>query len=74
MLRHKTRILITHAVDLLDKVDRVIVMEQGRIIHQGHFDELKYLEYFRAMLDHTTQIENEKEDNDEKKENGKTSI
>ena len=50
MLRYKTRILITHAIDLLDKVDRVIVVKQGRIIHQGHFDQLKNLDYFQTML------------------------
>ena len=30
-------------------------MDQGRIIHQGHFDELKDLEYFRVMLDKLNQ-------------------
>ena len=51
MLKNKTRILITHDIDILDKVDRVIVMKQGRIIHQGHFEELKHLEYFRVILE-----------------------
>ena len=66
MLRYKTRILITHAVDFLDKVDRVIVMKQGRILHQGHFDELKHLEYFRAILSNV-----KTKDNDESKEEEK---
>ena len=30
-------------------------MDQGRIIHQGHFDEIKDLQYFRVMLDNTHQ-------------------
>jgi len=28
-LKHKTRILVTHAVDFLDRVDRIIVMQKG---------------------------------------------
>ena len=68
MLRYKTRILITHAVDFLDKVDRVIVMKQGRILHQGHFDELKHLEYFRAILSNVKTKDNY-ESKEEKKQN-----
>ena len=61
MLRYKTRILITHAIDLLDKVDRVIVVKQGRIIHQGHFDQLKNLEYFQTMLNNIKKNQNTEE-------------
>lgn len=51
-LRGKTRILVTHSVDFLDRVDKIIVMEKGEILHQGTFEELKDLEYFRTILDH----------------------
>lgn len=51
-LSNKTRILITHAVDFLDQVDKIIVMERGKILHQGSFAELKHLEYFQTILDH----------------------
>ena len=34
-LKDKTRLLATHAIDILDRVDRIIVIDQGRIIHQG---------------------------------------
>lgn len=40
MLKHKTRILVTHAVHLLPKADAIIVMENGRIAERGSFDEL----------------------------------
>ena len=69
MLRDKTRILITNDFDILDQVDRVIVMEQGCIKYQGHFDELKHLDYFRTIQENVNQLENEKEDNDERKGN-----
>ena len=65
MLKNKTRILITHDIDILDKVDRVIVMKQGRIIHQGHFEELKHLEYFRVMLYNRREIEETKRNDDQ---------
>ena len=42
----KTRLLVTHAVDFLDKVDRILVLEKGEIILDGSFDELKHQEYF----------------------------
>jgi ATP-binding cassette, subfamily C (CFTR/MRP), member 1 len=51
-LRDKTKILITHAIDFLDQVDKIIVMEKGKILHQGSFAELKHLEYFQTILDH----------------------
>ena len=35
-----TRILVTHAVDFLDRVDRIIVMENGEAKHVGSFEEL----------------------------------
>lgn len=31
-LKYKTRILVTHAVDFLSLVDRVVVMKEGQII------------------------------------------
>jgi ABC-type multidrug transport system fused ATPase/permease subunit len=36
----RTRILVTHRLSVLDRVDRVFFMEDGRIIDQGPFREL----------------------------------
>ena len=44
-------------------------MKQGRIIHQGHFDELKHLEYFKIILNNIKK--NEKKVNEELKEDFK---
>ena len=30
-MKHKTRILVTHAIDFLDQVDRIVIMEKGRV-------------------------------------------
>ena len=34
---------------MLSKVDRIIVMEEGNIIIQGHYNELKHLTYFEKF-------------------------
>lgn len=39
-LKHKTRILVTHAIDFLSLVDRVIVMKEGEIVLDGHYEQI----------------------------------
>jgi len=41
LLRDKTRILITHAVDFLHLTDRIIVMQSGSVQAFGTFKELQ---------------------------------
>lgn len=36
-LESKTWILVTHALDMLPKVDRIALMEKGRIVFDGTF-------------------------------------
>ncbi len=36
----QTRILVTHRLSILEKVDRVLFIENGRITEQGHFSEI----------------------------------
>ena len=40
MLKDKTRILVTHAIDFLHMADRIIMMDKGRITAQGTYEEL----------------------------------
>jgi ABC-type bacteriocin/lantibiotic exporter with double-glycine peptidase domain len=40
-MRGKTRILITHAVDFLEHVDRIIIMENGNALLDGSYEQLK---------------------------------
>ncbi|GAA5888140.1 hypothetical protein JCM5296_005447 [Sporobolomyces johnsonii] len=40
VLKDKTRILVTHALQYLPQADLVVVMENGRIVERGHFAEL----------------------------------
>ena len=40
LLRNQTRVLVTHKVDILDKVDHIFVVKDGVITEQGSYDEL----------------------------------
>jgi ABC-type multidrug transport system ATPase subunit len=45
-LKDKTRILVTHGLHLLDKCDKVIVMEKGRIVCNDTPDVVQHDENF----------------------------
>jgi ATP-binding cassette subfamily C (CFTR/MRP) protein 1 len=71
---HRTRILVTHHLDVLPRADMILVMErdddnEGRIIQQGTYDELLaqegvfqtlIQEYGSAATGNATSIEGEK--------------
>ncbi|KAF8980718.1 hypothetical protein BGZ46_003793 [Entomortierella lignicola] len=40
ILAKKTRILITNGVNHLKEADQIVVIKQGRIVQDGHYDEL----------------------------------
>lgn len=40
LLKNKSRLLVTHAIAYLDKVDQVIMMREGRIELQGTYNDL----------------------------------
>jgi ABC-type bacteriocin/lantibiotic exporter with double-glycine peptidase domain len=37
-LAKKTRILVTHALHVLDKTDYIYVMDEGKVIEEGTYD------------------------------------
>lgn len=51
-LHGKTRILVTHAVHLLEKVDRVVLMKEGRIVACLPYPQIRhlpeYINYIKA--------------------------
>ena len=49
-LKGKTRVLITHSGDFIDQADKIIVLNKGRISHQGSFEELKDYDYFKKII------------------------
>ncbi|KAG0275987.1 hypothetical protein BGZ95_008143 [Linnemannia exigua] len=40
LLKDKTRILVTHAVQFLSDVDRIVVLKGGQVSETGHYQEL----------------------------------
>lgn len=63
-----TRILVTHQVHLLKEADVIVIMENGRIIHRGTYDQLAASDIDFAKLLH----EHEKNENKETKLNNET--
>ena len=51
LLKGKTRILVTHAVDFVHLADKIVIMDKGEIQAQGTYEELVNNEYMRNILD-----------------------
>lgn len=49
-LKNRTRILVTHAIDFLSRSDYIILMEQGRIKHQGTYKQMKQYKEFTDLI------------------------
>ena len=45
LMKDKTRILATHAVEVIRKADHVIIMKNGKVQAQGTYNEIKNDEY-----------------------------
>ena len=45
ILKDKTRILVTHAVDFINLADKIVIMKEGKITAQGTPAELFANEY-----------------------------
>lgn len=50
MTANQTTLMITHRIEDLKQCDRILVMKQGKIVQQGHFDDLKNQGYFAELL------------------------
>lgn len=46
-LKNKTRVLVTHAIDFLHLVDRILLMKDGEIILSGGYEEIKDNAYLK---------------------------
>jgi len=40
MLKDKTRVLVTHAIDFLHLADRIVVMKDGEVKTTGTYEEV----------------------------------
>ncbi|TPX76960.1 hypothetical protein CcCBS67573_g01803 [Chytriomyces confervae] len=50
VLKGKTRILVTHGIHYLPAVDRIVLMEQGKIVEEGTYEQLGQLKGEFAKL------------------------
>ena len=51
LLKDRTRILVTHAIDFVHLADRVVIMKKGKVQAQGTYEELKDNEYMQQVMD-----------------------
>ena len=48
--RNKTRLLVTHAIDFIHLVDRVIVFSKGEIVLSGNYNDIKDDPYLTEIM------------------------
>ena len=48
-VKSKTRVLVTHALDYLKYVDKILIMEQGEVVEQGNYEQIKNGTRFKAI-------------------------
>ena len=61
-LASKTRILITHSVDFLPVADRVILVNDGQIILDGSYKDVKNDDYIKALIEISKDQQREQEE------------
>ena len=49
-MRDRTSIVIAHRLSTIEKCDKIFVLESGRLIEEGGFEELKKQKGFFANL------------------------
>jgi len=75
-LKNKTRIIVTHALQYLQYMDRIIYMKNGRIEWQGTYKEILNEQFFISMkkLSKLNETKKEKEKKERKLSEGKNKI
>ncbi|KAF5354262.1 hypothetical protein D9756_007067 [Leucocoprinus leucothites] len=68
-LAKKTRILVTHALHVLDKADYIYVMDEGVVIEEGTYEDLikDSVVFARLMEEHGSKEQEEDVDDSDKK-------
>ena len=58
LLSNKTRLLVTHGVTYLPKVDQIIVMKEGKVSEQGSYENLvsQKGEFANFLLEYMTEM------------------
>ena len=60
ILKEKTKILVTHAIDFIHMADKIVMMDDGKIKAQGTYDQLLQNEDFKKLLE-VNEINNQQE-------------
>ena len=69
ILKDKTRVLVTHAVDFVHLADKIVIMNEGKIIAQGSYSELENHPYMKQIQDiHETNKDEIKNANEQDKQ------
>ena len=69
ILKEKTRVLVTHAVDFVHLADKIVIMNEGKIIAQGSYSELEDHPYMKQIQDiHETNKDEIKNANEQDKQ------
>lgn len=74
-LKDRTRILVTHAIDFLPKADHIVMMDQGRIVCQGTYQEMEKNKEFNELMEINSlnkEVPAEKKDDDKGSADGDT--
>ena len=50
MLKTKTRVLVTHAIDFLHLADRLVILKDGQIQATGTYDEMQDNPHLQEVL------------------------
>lgn len=50
-LSDKTRILVTHSIDYLHLVDKIIIFHKGQIVVQGTYNQIKSDPYLKKLIE-----------------------
>ena len=70
LLRDKTRVLVTHNLSYLARVDRILVLQDGRLVEQGSLEQLRERnsETFQEFAEFIQNVETEGEKTEEQKD------
>mmetsp|Transcript_17853 Transcript_17853/g.30302 ORF Transcript_17853/g.30302 Transcript_17853/m.30302 type:complete len:80 (+) Transcript_17853:2363-2602(+) len=49
-LHNKTRVLVTHAADFFHLVDTLVILNNGSVVLQGSYEELKDDPYLKQLI------------------------